>query len=80
MRRIVFSFNNIKIELGFNNDQLKEMRIIYVPRGKTIVDGMIIACVDITNAPFLEHCYDTAFAVAKQLLEAYDFEMHVSED
>ena len=80
MKRIVFSFNNIKIELGFNDDQLKEMRVIYVPRGKTIVDGMIIACVDITNAPFLEQCYDAAFAVAKQLLEAYDFEMHVSED
>lgn len=83
MEWVVFTNINgdtMKIELVFSGDHLKEARIIYIPQKGTVNNIMIISCVDITGAPFLDQCYDTVFAIAKQMLESYDFELTISKD
>ena len=75
MQVIAFTGSDIdaysEIELLFDGQILKEVKVVLARHGNAV----IITCSESTDAPFNEQCFETAFTIAKHLLETYSFDV-----
>jgi len=77
MQVIAFTGSDIdaysEIELLFDGQILREVKVVHAKHGNAV----IITCNDSTSAPFNDTCFETAFTIAKHLLETYSFDVSI---